>query len=177
MIILRRERGCGERVYTTEILAELSQRAGTVQCESEALWKPGRAARLQRGCFSSLPLEPLLIVVLKRLDFGGFLPPLFFSKIRKGFIKPQVPLRRRMTPWTIQSKEFSRPEYCSGQPFPSPGDLPNPDMEPRSPALQADSLPAESSGKPKNTGMGSLSLLWNFPTQELNRGVLHWHPQ
>ena len=95
LALLRRERGCGERVYTTEILAELSQRAGTVQCESEALWKPGRAARLQRGCFSSLPLEPLLIVVLKRLDFGGFLPPLFFSKIRKGFIKPQVPLRRR----------------------------------------------------------------------------------
>ena len=67
LALLRRERGWGERVYTTEILAELSQRAGTVQCESEALWKPGRAARLQRGCFSSLPLEPLLIVVLERL--------------------------------------------------------------------------------------------------------------
>jgi len=33
--------------------------------------------------------------------------------------------------------EFSRPEYCSGQPFPSPGDLPNPGIEPRSPILQA----------------------------------------
>ena len=42
---------------------------------------------------------------------------------------------------------FSRPEYCSGQPFPSPGDLPNPGIEPGSPALQADSLPAELSGK------------------------------
>ena len=39
--------------------------------------------------------------------------------------------------------EFSKPEYCSGWPFPSPGDLPNPGMEPRSPALQVDSLPAE----------------------------------
>jgi len=39
--------------------------------------------------------------------------------------------------------EFSRPEYWSGYPFPSPGDLPNPGIEPRSPALQADSLPTE----------------------------------
>ena len=44
-------------------------------------------------------------------------------------------------------------------PFPSPGDLPNPGIEPRSLALQADSLPAEPQGKPKNTGVGSLSLL------------------
>ena len=42
--------------------------------------------------------------------------------------------------------EFSRPEYWSGWPFPSPGDLPNPGIEPRSPELQADSLPAESQG-------------------------------
>ena len=49
-----------------------------------------------------------------------------------------------------------------------PGDLPNPGIEPRSPALQADSLPFEPTGKPKNTGVGSLFLLQeNFPTQEL----------
>ena len=42
------------------------------------------------------------------------------------------------------------------------------------PALQADSLPTEPQGKPKNTGVGSLSLLqWIFPSQELNRGLLH----
>ena len=44
--------------------------------------------------------------------------------------------------------EFSRPEYWSGEPFPSPGDLPNPEIEPRSPALQADSLLPEPPGKP-----------------------------
>ena len=38
------------------------------------------------------------------------------------------------TPWTIQSMEFSRPEYRSGQLFPSPRDLPNPGIEPRFPA-------------------------------------------
>ena len=70
--------------------------------------------------------------------------------------------------------EFSRPEYWSGYPFPSPGDLPNSGIKPRSPSLQAVSLPAEPQGKPKNTGVGSLSLLqWIFPTQESNRGLLH----
>ena len=44
--------------------------------------------------------------------------------------------------------EFSRPEYWSGLPFHSPGDLPNPVIEPRSPTLQADSFPAEPQQKP-----------------------------
>ena len=43
--------------------------------------------------------------------------------------------------------EFSRKEYWSGLPFSSPGDLPNPGIEPRSPALQADSLLTELQGK------------------------------
>ena len=56
-------------------------------------------------------------------------------------------------PWTVahqapQSLEFSRQEYWSGLPFPSPGDLPNPGIKPRSPTLQADSLPSEPAGKP-----------------------------
>ena len=54
------------------------------------------------------------------------------------------------------------------------GTLPNPEIESRSPALQVDSLPAETLGKPKTTGVGSLSLLQGiFPTQELNQGILH----
>ena len=78
------------------------------------------------------------------------------------------------TPWTIQSMEFSRPEYWSGYLFPSPGDLPNPGIKPRSPTLQTDSLPTEPKGKPENTGVGSLSLLQQiFPTQELNWGLLN----
>ena len=46
------------------------------------------------------------------------------------------------------SMEFSRQEYWSGLPFPSPRDLPNPGIKPRSPTLQADSLPSEPPGKP-----------------------------
>ena len=69
---------------------------------------------------------------------------------------------------------ISRQEYWSGQWFPSPGDLPKPGIEPRSPALQADSSPAEPQVNPQNTGVGSGSLLQRiFPTQELNQGLLH----
>ena len=57
---------------------------------------------------------------------------------------------------------------------PSPGDLPNPGIKPWSLTLQGNSLPAEPSGKPKNTEVGSLSLLqWIFLTQESNQGLLH----
>ena len=70
--------------------------------------------------------------------------------------------------------EFSRQEYWSGLPCPLLGDLPIPGIEPRSPTLQVDSLPSEIPGKPKNTEVGSLSLLQgNFPTQELNQGLLY----
>ena len=130
-------------------------------------------------------------------------------------LKVKVKLLSRVwlfaTPWTVAHRaplfiEFSRQGYWSGLPFPSPGDLPNPVIEPRSPTLQADalpseppgklfllqgnlpnpgikprsptlqadSLPAEPQGRPKNTGVGSLSLLqWFFPTQESNQGLLH----
>ena len=58
-----------------------------------------------------------------------------------------------MTAWTVArqaplSVGFSRQEQWSGLPFPSPGDLPHSGAEPRSPALQADSLLPEPPGKP-----------------------------
>ena len=62
------------------------------------------------------------------------------------------------TLWTVAhqtplSMEFSKQEYWSGLPFPSPGDLPDPGIEPRSPALQADSLPSEPPGKLEQLGI------------------------
>ena len=93
------------------------------------------------------------------------------------------------------SMGFSRQEYWSGVPLPvdytvhgilqarilewvavpfSRGILPTPGMEPGSPAMWVDSLSAEPPGKPKNTGVGSLSLLqWIFLTQGSNQGLLH----
>jgi len=59
-----------------------------------------------------------------------------------------------VTLWTeayqaLPSMEFSRQEYWSGLPFPSPGDLFDPGIKPRSPTLQTDALPSEPPGKPK----------------------------
>ena len=105
-------------------------------------------------------------------------------------------------PWTVAlqaplSVEFFRKEYWSGSPCPSPRDLPDPGIEPRSPALQADFLLSEplsesesclvvsTSVQPhrlyspwnspgQNTEVGSLSFLQGiFPTKELNPGLLH----
>ena len=59
--------------------------------------------------------------------------------------------------------EFSRQQYLSGLPFPSSGDLSNPRFEPKSPALQADSLPCESPGKPyKPTYEGTRPISENY---------------
>ena len=64
-------------------------------------------------------------------------------------------------PWTVAhqaspSMGFSRQEYWSGLPFPSPGDLLDPGIEPRSPTLQADTLTWDPPGKPSNTRIQSL---------------------
>ena len=67
-------------------------------------------------------------------------------------VKSLSRVRLFATSWTVAyqappSVGFSRQEYWSGLPFPSPGDLPNPGIEPGSPALQADALPSEPPGK------------------------------
>ena len=64
-------------------------------------------------------------------------------------------------PWTVAqqappSMGFSRQEYWSGLPFPSPGDLPDPGIKPRSPTVQADALTSAPPGKPLNTRIESL---------------------
>ena len=66
-----------------------------------------------------------------------------------------------MTPWTVvyqapPSMVFSTQEYWSGLPFPSPGDLPNPGIEPGSPTLKADALTFEPPGKPDYLGFEDL---------------------
>ena len=61
-------------------------------------------------------------------------------------------VRLFVSPWTVAYQDspsmgFSRQEYWSGLPFPSPGDLPDPGIEPGSPALEADALTSEPPGK------------------------------
>ena len=76
-------------------------------------------------------------------------------------VKSLSRVRLFATPWTVAyqaplSMGFSRQECWSGLPFPSPGDFPDPGIEPRSPALQADALPSEPPGKPV------ISSCWNW---------------
>ena len=66
-------------------------------------------------------------------------------------VKSLSHVRLFVTTWTVAyqappSMEFSRQEYWSGLPFPSPRDLPNSEIKPESPALQADTLPSEPPG-------------------------------
>ena len=77
--------------------------------------------------------------------------PLVLSKVPDidSKLKSLSRVRLSVIPWTIQSVAFSRPEYWSRWPFPSPGDLPDPGIEPGSPELQADSLSSELSVKPQ----------------------------
>ena len=75
-------------------------------------------------------------------------------------------VRLLATPWATayqapQSMGFSRPEYWSGLPFPSAGDLPDPGIEPTSLALQSDSLPTE---------------LWRKHTTTLRKWAAGWSP-
>ena len=74
-------------------------------------------------------------------------------------VKSLSRVRLFATPWTVAyqappSMGFSRQEYWSGVPLPSPGDLPDPGIEPRSPTFQADALTSEPPRKPAGEGNG-----------------------
>ena len=74
---------------------------------------------------------------------------------------------RQNTPWTVAdegppSMGFSRQEYWSGLPFPSPGTLPDPGIKPGSPALQADSLSSDPPGKPDIFNKGAFKKKYVF---------------
>ena len=92
------------------------------------------------------------------------------QRIFKVKVKVKVKLLSRVrlfaTPWTVAhqappSMGFSRQEYWRGLPLPSPGDLPDPGIEPRSPTLDADALTSEPPGKniQTNTQLHSFHML------------------
>ena len=82
-----------------------------------------------------------------------------------------------VTPCTLAhqappSMGFSRKEYWSGLPFPSPGDLPDPGIGPGSPTLQADALTSEPPGKPLQQGaVDKMVDLWNSFVETLTLNV------
>ena len=120
----------------------------------QLLWRT--VCRFLRKLNSELPYDPtisfLTIYLEKTDDLKGCTHTPMFMKVK---VEPLCRVRLFATPWTIAqqappSMGFSRQEYWSGLPFPSPGDLSNPGIEPGSPALQADALPSEPPGKPSN---------------------------
>ena len=85
---------------------------------------------------------------------------------RGGLIAKSCPTLA--TPRTVAcqaplSTGFSRQEYWSGLPLPSPGDLPDAGIEPGSPALQTDSLPNDLRGKPRSHGWSVKSFILPYP--------------
>ena len=82
-----------------------------------------------------------------------------------------------VTPWAAAyqappSMGFSRQEYWSGLPLPSPGDLPNPGIEPGSLALQADTLPSEPPGKPfRWQQLPSILRMRDFPDGQVLKNL------
>ena len=86
-------------------------------------------------------------------------------------VKSLSHVRLFATPWTVAyqappSMGFSRQEYWSGLPFPSPGDLPDPGIKPGSPSLQADTLLSEPPGKPFPMTDAWTKKLWYIYTME-----------
>ena len=84
--------------------------------------------------------------------------------LKKVKVRSLSRVRLFVTSWTVAhqaplSMGFSRQECWSGLPFPSPGDLPNPGIEPGSPAVQADALPSESPGKLEDALSSSLKKI------------------
>ena len=118
----------------------------TQQC---SCWSPANA-HANSAMMTTQSLE------LSRFHFPSCQPGLLLHTKVKVKVKSLSGIRLFATPWTVAyqappSIEFSRQEYWTGLPLPSPGDLPDPGMKPGSPALQADILPSEPPGKPLHT--------------------------
>ena len=104
--------------------------------------------------FTQMPVSQGYKYLLVMIDtFTGWVE-VFPTRIEKAEVKSLSCVRLFVTPWTVAyqtspSMGFSRQEYQIGLPFPSPGDLPDPGIEPGSPALQADALPSDPPKKPE----------------------------
>ena len=117
-------------------------------CWRRLLRVPSTARRPNQSVLKEInPEYSLEGLMLKIQHFGH----LIRSAEKKVKVKSLSHVRLFATPWTVAhqappSMEFSSQEYWSGLPFPSPGDLPDPGIEPGSPALKTDALLCEPPG-------------------------------
>ena len=123
------------------------------------------------------PCPSSLFTLVKNLNrqLGGDAPS-------QEKVKSLSHVRLFATPWTVAHQDppsvgFSRQEYWSGLPFPSLGDLPNPEIEPESLALQTDALPSKPPGKlyfgtqPKVGNFGQVTMFYSIRCTELLCGT------
>ena len=102
---------------------------------------------------TDMNIECSVNILYNKISYTSLYPTTATNIIMSEWVKSLSRVRLFATPWTVAyqappSMEFSRQEYWSGLPFPSPGDLPDPGIKPRSPAFQADALTPEPPGKP-----------------------------
>ena len=129
-------------------------------------------------------------IALTLQTFVGKVMSLLFNTLSRSVIalvwsESSSVVSDSVIPWIIQSMEFSRPEYWSGLPFPSPGDLPNLGIEPTSQIRWGDSLPLSHQGSPSDTELHSVKFGEMFKEMSgwidewMNRWVVrrvsHWH--
>ena len=151
---------------------------------------PGKMkAGLQIPSPASGPLVPESSCPFRKVSSPRSVPPAGgrFILIKTWVLTSFLPLRGHVqlfvTSWTVArqaplSVEFSRHEFCSGLPFPTPGNLPHPGIEHTSPALQANSYRCATWEAPsEHTHSGdkppSLRLWWNSPEKSLPKYVSH----
>ena len=137
-------------------------------------------AWIKNSRFIAVASHPLLLPP-PLLYFSPVLCPLWSE------VKSLRHVRLFVIPWTLcdpldciahqapLSLGFSRQEYWSGLPFPSPGDLPDPGIEPRSPTLQADALTSEPLGKPLCSFLQKLNIDSYFPVCNVSFVSLLWN--
>ena len=116
---------------------------------SSCIWRPQVLLRFLFSLYSLRWMYHSTLVLSSSIFCG---PPSSLALNVKVKVKSLSRVRLFSTPWTVAyqappSVGLSRQEYWNGLPFPSPGDLLDPGIKPRSPTLQADSLPFEPPGK------------------------------
>ena len=116
-------------------------------------------------CIFSFPHFPNSANFSKCCHGGGLVTKSYLTLATPWIVSCQAPL----------SVGFCRQEYWSGLPSPFPGDLPDPRIEPGSPSLQADSLPAELWGKPLRCHSRYFYYTKPFPNSAVSFGLHHWY--
>ena len=110
-------------------------------CSSTIYWKDYLCSIVLFLLFSWISIDYMYLLYLTSIDC-------IYRLLCSIWVKSLSRVQLFATPWIVAyqpalSIGFSRQEYWSGLPFPSPGDLPEPGIEPGSPTLQADVLPSE----------------------------------